>query len=58
MNLSPLGQAIYGLIRADRACAGPVTLEQYCDDIERELQKLIRQELIAHRVLAERDSVD
>lgn len=58
MNLSPLGNAIYSLIRADHASASGPTIEHCCDEIERALHTLIRQELIVHRVLAVREPID
>lgn len=58
MNLSPLGNAIYSLIRADRDSASAPTIEHCCDEIELALHALIRQELVVHGVLAVRDPID
>lgn len=58
MNLTPVGQAIYSLIRADRASAGPMTIEERCAALEQALRDLIRKELVINNVLAERNPMD
>jgi len=58
MQLTPLGQAIYALIRADRASAPSNVIEFNCAAIEQALRDLIRKEMVIHNVLAERNPID
>ena len=58
MNLTPLGNAIYRLIRADRASASAPTIEHCCAEVEAAMRALICKELVIMNVVAQRDPMD